>query len=81
MDGCILEARVFAHEDGFLATVESLSMEVKGDSLEAAQDNLISRFRAWIEAREEAEDLAESLAKIGIAGVRDDTELELHFVQ
>ncbi len=77
----IFEARVVPQEDGFLATVDTLSLQVKGDSLETAQDNLISRFRSWIEAHEEAEDLAESLAEVGIPGVKDDTELELHFVE
>lgn len=81
MAECIFEARVVPEGDGFLATVDSLSLHVKGDSLETAQDNLIIRFRSWIEAHEEAEDLAESLAEVGIPGVRDDTELELHFVE
>ncbi len=81
MAECIFEARVIAQEDGYIATVESLALEVKGDSVETAQQNLINRFRAWIEAHEEAEDLAESLAEVGIPGVRDDTELELHFVE
>ncbi len=78
---CILEARVVPHEDGYLATVEQLSLEVTGDSVETAQENLISRFRSWLEAHEEAEDLAESLAQAGIPGVDNDTELELHFVE
>ena len=56
-------------------------MEVTGDSVETAQENLISRFRSWLEAHEEAEDLAESLAQAGIPGVDNDTELELHFVE
>ena len=81
MEGCILEARVVFHDDGYVASVERLSLEVTGDSLQAAQDNLINRFRSWIEAHEEAEDLAESLAEVGIRGVGDDTELELHFVE
>ena len=77
----VLEARVVPHEDGYLATVERLSLEVTGDSVETAQDNLINRFRSWLESREEAEDLAESLAQVGISGVQEDTELELHFVE
>ena len=56
MEGCILEARVVYHDDGYVASVERLSLEVTGDSLQAAQDNLINRFRSWIEAHEEAED-------------------------
>lgn len=81
MAKCILEARVTESDGGYRATLESLALEVEGDSLEAAQDNLINRFRSWLEAREEAEDLAESLAQAGFAGVADDTELELHFVE
>ena len=81
MEGCVFEARVVAQEEGFLATVDQLSLEVKGDSLETAQENMINRFRSWLEAREEAEDLAESLAAVGIPGVKEDTELELHFVE
>ena len=81
MEGCILEARVIAREEGYLATLAQLSIEVTGDSVETAQDNLINRFRSWVEAHEEAEDLAKSLAELGITGVKDDTELELHFVE
>ena len=81
MDKCVLEARVTEREGGFLATLESLALAVEGDSPKTAQDNLINRFRSWLEAREEAEDLAESLAQAGFAGVEDDTELELHFVE
>lgn len=81
MEGCIFEARVVPQEEGYLATLEQLSIEVTGESVETAQENLINRFRSWIEAHEEAEDLAESLAAVGIPGVGDDTELELHFVE
>ena len=81
MAKCVLEARVTERDGGYRATLESLALEVEGDSQEAAQDNLINRFRSWLEAREGAEDLAESLAQAGFAGVADDTELELHFVE
>ena len=36
MAECIFEARVIAQEDGYIATVESLALEVKGDSVETA---------------------------------------------
>ena len=81
MFACVFEARVVAQEEGYLATVEQLSLEVMGDSVETAQENMIIRFRSWLEAHEEAEDLAESLAAVGISGVEDDTELELLFVE
>lgn len=80
MDQVLLTARV-AHEDGgFVARVEQLPLAGAGDSVQAAQDELILVLRSWIESEESADNLEQALAQAGFPGVEEETELQLEFL-
>ena len=81
MDQLVLTARVTWDEDRFVARVDSLPLEGEGESVEAAQDELIQVMRAWIEANDGTDTLAPALADAGFPGVEEDTELQLEFVE
>ena len=74
-----MTARVEHDSARFVARVDSLGIEGEGDSLEAAQDDLVQVMRAWIETLDGTESLEETLASAGFPGVDEDTELQLEF--
>ena len=81
MEQLILTARVSRDDGKYIAKVDQLSLEAKGESVEDAQDELIQTMRAWIETNDGADKLELVLAEAGFPGVEEDTELQLEFVQ
>ncbi len=81
MERLILTARVDLESSEYVARVENLPIEAKGDSLEEAQDELIQVMRLWIENHDGTETLEEELAQAGFPGVGEETELQLEFVE
>ena len=81
MDTVLLTARVVHEEDRYVASVDALALEVVGHSLEQAQEELVTAMRSWIETQDTLGQLEECLADAGYAGVGEDTELQLEFVE
>ena len=81
MDRLVLTGRVVWEADRHVATVDSLPLEGKGDSVKQAQDELINVMRAWIEAQDGTDSLEQTLADAGFPGVEEETELQLEFVE
>ena len=79
MERLILTARVNRESARFVARVNSLGLEGTGDSLGAAQEELVQVMRAWIEIHDGTESLEGALAAAGFPGVDEDTELQLEF--
>ncbi len=79
MDRVVLTARVVEADGSYVASVEQLSLEGVGGSVQEAQDQLIQAMRSWIEAHDGQGALAEVLAQAGYPGVEDSTELQLEF--
>ena len=80
MDQVLLTARVAPENGGFIAKLEQLSLEGSGDSVQAAQDELILVVRAWIETQDGQDSLEQSLAEAGFPGVEEETEVQLEFL-
>ena len=81
MDTVVLTAKIDRDEARYVARIEDLGLEGEGESLEAAQDDLIQIMRAWIEARDGTDTLGDALAAAGYAGVDGETELQLEFAE
>ncbi len=81
MDNLLLTAKVDQIEDRFVARVDDLRLVGEGESIEAAQDDLIQVMRAWIESHDGTDTLSVVLADAGYPGVDEDTELQLEFVE
>lgn len=80
MEPTVLTAKV-AWEDGrYLATIEALGLVGEGETLEAAQNDLINLMRNWIEVQDARSLLEQALAEAGFPGVEEDTELQLEFL-
>jgi hypothetical protein len=79
MQRLILTARVEQDSAKFVARVDSLGLEGQGESLDAAQEDLVQVMRAWIETLDGTESLEDTLAAAGFPGVDEDTELQLEF--
>ena len=79
MDRVVLTATVVQGDGGYVASVEGLSLEGVGESVQEAQDQLIQAMRSWIEAHDGQGALADVLAQAGFPGVEDSTELQLEF--
>ncbi len=77
----VLKANVNQIEERYVARVDDLNLEAEGESLEAAQDELIQAMRAWIESHDGTDTLADVLADAGYPGVDEETELQLEFVE
>ncbi len=80
MERVVLTARVVREGDNYIAQIEGLDLEGSGDSVQQAQDNLISSMRAWIEMQDAASCLEEALAEAGFPGADEDTEIQLEFL-
>ena len=76
-----LAARVVRDENGYLATIDNLSPVGKGATAEEAQDDLVEKFKSWVQASEGKGTLETTLSEAGYSGVDEDTELELRFVE
>ena len=81
MENLLLTAKVDQIEDRYVARIDDLSLVGEGESLEAAQDDLIQVMRAWIESHDGTDTLSAVLADAGYPGVDEDTELQLEFVE
>ena len=79
METLVLTAKTEEVEDKYVARIDDLDLEGIGESLEAAQDELIQVVRAWIESHDGTDTLSEVLADAGYPGVDEDTELQLEF--
>ena len=80
MDQVLLTARVAPKNGGFIAKLEQLPLEGSGDSVQAAQDELILVLRAWIETQDGQDSLEQALAEAGFPGVEEETEVQLEFL-
>ena len=76
-----MTARVEWQDGTYLASIESLGLAAEGDTVEAAQDELISLMRNWIEVQDARSLLEDALAQAGFPGVEEETELQLEFVE
>ncbi len=76
-----MTARVDWEDGVYFASIESLGLSAEGETLEAAQDELINVMRNWIEVQDARSLLEESLALAGIPGVEEGTELQLEFLE
>ncbi len=81
METVVLTAKVDQIEDRFVARIDDLGLSGEGDSIEAAQDDLIQVMRAWIEAHDGSDTLGDVLAAAGYLGVDEETELQLEFAE
>ena len=76
-----LSARVAWTDDAYLATIDNLSLTGTGSSIKETQDDLVEKFMSWVQACEGQGTLETMLLEAGYAGVEEDTELELQFVE
>ena len=81
METAVLTARVIWQDGKYLAMIEGLGLEAEGGTVEEAQDQIIQVMRSWIEIQDGKSSLEETLALAGYPGVREDTELQLEFVE
>ena len=85
MDTVVLTAEInrdqARDEAWFVARIENLDLEGEGNSLEAAQDDLIQVMRAWIETHDGTDTLSDALAAAGFEGVDEETEVQLEFAE
>ena len=79
METVVLTASIEEVEDRYVARIDDLDLEGIGESLEAAQDELIQVVRAWIESHDGTDTLSDVLADAGYPGVDEETELQLEF--
>lgn len=79
MERLVLTARVAWEGTRYVARVDSLPLEGAGESVLAAQDELVQAMRAWIESHDTLDTLERVLAQAGFLGVEEDTELQLEF--
>ena len=79
METVVLMASTQEVEDRYVARIDDLDLEGIGESLEAAQDELIQVVRAWIESHDGTDTLSDVLADAGYPGVDEETELQLEF--
>ncbi len=81
METAVLTARVTWQDGKFVAAIEGLDLEAAGETVEEAQNELILVMRNWIEVQDGRSLLEETLAHAGFPGVKEDTELQLEFVE
>ena len=81
METVVLTAKIDRNEARYVVRIDNLDLEGEGESLEAAQDDLIQIMRAWIESHDGTDTLGDALADAGYLGVDEETELQLEFVE
>lgn len=81
MEKITLPARVVLQEDGYLATIDNLSLMGKGTTVRDAQDDLVGKFMSWAQTCEGQGNLETVLLDAGYPGVDEDTELVVEFVE
>lgn len=80
-ESVVIMATIEKEEDRYVVRIDDLDLEGVGESLEAAQDDLIQIMRAWIETHDGTDSLSKVLANAGYPGVDEDTELQLEFAE
>ena len=78
-ESVVITATIEKEEDRFVVRIDDLDREGVGESLEAAQDDLIQIMRAWIETHDGTDSLSKVLANAGYPGVDEETEVQLEF--
>ena len=81
METVVLTAKIDRSESRYVVRIDDLGLAGEGESLEAAQDDLIQIMRAWIESHDGTDPLGGVLADAGYLGVDEETELQLEFVE
>ena len=77
----LLTAKIDQLEAKYVVKIDDLGLEGEGETLEAAQDDLIQIMRAWIESHDGTDTLSDVLKDAGYPGVDEETELQLEFVE
>ena len=80
-EAVVITAMIEQEEDRYVVRIGDLDLEGVGESLEAAQDDLIQIMRAWIETHDGTNSLSKVMANAGYPGVDEETELQLEFVE
>ena len=80
-EAVVITAMIEQEEDRYVVRIGDLDLEGVGESLEAAQDDLIQIMRAWIETHDGTASLSKVMASAGYPGVDEETELQLEFVE
>ncbi len=81
MDELLLTASVAWDDGKYVAKVDQLPLEGEGDSVQQAQDALIQVMRGWIETNDGTDNLEQALSEAGFPGVKEDTDLQLEFLE
>ena len=81
METVLLTAQINTEDDRYVARLDDLGLVSEGETLEAAQEELIQIVRAWIESHDGTDTLSSVLADAGYPGVDEETELQLEFAE
>jgi len=81
METVLLTAQINTENDRYVVRLDDLGLVSEGETLEAAQEELIQIVRAWIESHDGTDTLSSVLADAGYPGVDDETELQLEFAE
>ncbi len=77
-DGTVqLTARVVPDGNRFVAVVDSLGLEGRGATADAAQQSLVQTLRGWLERQDTSGKLG---AALGVDELDEETEIVLQFV-
>ncbi|MCS5668071.1 MAG: hypothetical protein NZ876_11870 [Dehalococcoidia bacterium] len=81
METVLLTAQINTENDRYVVRLDDLGLVSEGETLEAAQEELIQIVRAWIESHDGTDTLSSVLADAGYPGVDEETELQLEFAE
>ena len=81
METVLLTAQINTEDDRYVVRLDDLGLVSEGETLEAAQEELIQIVRAWIESHDGTDTLSSVLADAGYPGVDGETELQLEFAE
>ena len=81
METVLLTAQINTEDDRYVVRLDDLGLVGEGETLEAAQEELIQIVRAWIESHDGTDTLSSVLVDAGYPGVDDETELQLEFAE
>ena len=81
METVLLTAQINTEDDRYVVRLDDLGLVSIGETLEAAQEELIQIVRAWIESHDGTDTLSSVLADAGYPGVDEETELQLEFAE
>ena len=81
METVLLTAQINTEDDRYVVRLDDLGLVSEGETLEAAQEELLQIVRAWIESHDGTDTLSSVLADAGYPGVDEETELQLEFAE